>query len=329
MATFHLINKVHVFGRAFLPGTLIDDAVDPATAITDAGGRLYPSANATVAAAATIARDLSLRGQHEKSMGIMLAAASKADALGADTVTVANATATNQNATATNQNATATNQNATATNQAEQRSNHVRYSNPPAADLVSIVAALDPVADGALTIAAQPVVPCKVQVRIVDGDSSISAGTVALNGVGPSGEALPEQVIPLTGGTQTVVSDLAYATISATVAGVAGAAAGDTISIGASAHLGLPRDHTPLGGALTVYKASADDADEAIGTVDSTAGTISPTTAPNGTHDYDFWYRWSQTVVQDAHTHVQDAHTHVQDAHTHVQDAHGHTATIS
>jgi hypothetical protein len=295
MNTYFLINKVRVAGRAYLPGTLIDDAVDPATAITDAGGRLYASANPTVATAAVIAQQLSLRGQHEQATGIMLAAASKADALGADTASAANATPLIDAATATNV--------------AEERCGHVRYTNVPAADLVSIVAALDPIADGALTIAAQPVVPCKLQVRIVDANNSVT-GDVVLVGVGPSGEAVG-QTIPLTGGTRTVTTTQAYATLtSATVSGVAGAAAGDTIGIGASAAIGLPRQHTPAGGNLTVYKASANDANEAVGTVDATAGTIVPTTAPNGTNDYDFWYRYALTPTQNSHTHTQAAHTH-------------------
>ena len=310
MSTTYLINRVRVGTRTYLPGVLIDDAVDPATAITDAGGRLYASSNPTVAAAASLAQSLSLRGQHDQALGIMLAAASQADALGADTATAANATPAIVNATATNQNATAV-------NLAEQRSNHVRYTNVPAADLVSIVATLDPVADGALVLASQPVVPCKLQIRIIDGDSSISAGTVDLVGVGPSGEGVT-QSIPLTGGTQTVTTAGAYATLtSATVVGVVGAAAGDSISIGASAHLGLPGARSPVAAGYVVYKSNVDDANEAVGTVDATAGTISPTTAPNGVHEYDFWYRYSLTVGQLAHTHVQDAHGHTQAAHTH------------
>jgi len=145
MSTFFLVNKVRLGVRTLLPGAPINDAVDDTAAIEAAGGRLYPSANATVAAAAALAQSLALRGQHDQAAGIMLAAASKADALGADTATADNATPAIVNATATNQNTTAE-------NLAEQRSGHVRYTNPPAADLVSIVTTLDPVADGALVL---------------------------------------------------------------------------------------------------------------------------------------------------------------------------------
>lgn len=170
---------------------------------------------------------------------------------------------------------------------------HVRYENVPAADLTSVVAALDPVANGALTIAAQPKFPCKLQVRLVDANGSISAGTVTLVGVGVNGQAVT-QTIALTGGTATTTTTDVYATLtSATVASIAGAAAGDTIGIGPSSALGLP---AVVGfTSLSVFKSCANETNEAVGTVDATAGSIVPTTAPDGTVDFDFWYKFSVT----------------------------------
>lgn len=167
---------------------------------------------------------------------------------------------------------------------------HVRYEAPIAADLVTNVADVL-LANGALTIAAQPDFPRKLQVRITDANSSITAGTVTLVGVGVRGQAIT-QVIPLAGGTRTVTTDDAFATLtSATVAGLAGHGAGDNIGIGPSAALGLP---VPQGTtAVTVFKSNVSNANEAIGTVDSVAGTIIPTSAPNGTRTYDFWFRYS------------------------------------
>lgn len=259
MTQFFLINRTQLNVRSLLPGAVIDDAQEDVAAIRAAGGRLYVSSNTVIAEAAAIAQQLSLRGQHANAAGIMLAAAAKADVV-------------------------------------QTRSGHVRVTNPPAADLVSIKAAAD-VANGAITIAAQPVVPCKLQVRIVDANSSITAGTLALVGVGPSGEAVT-QSIPLTGGTQTVITERAYATLtSGTVSGLAGAAVGDTLGIGVSAHLGLPAMASPPPSNFAVYKANADDVAEAVGTVDSEAGTISPTTAPDGAHDYDFWFTYDIEAI--------------------------------
>lgn len=166
---------------------------------------------------------------------------------------------------------------------------HVRYEAPIAGDLVTIVADVG-LANGALTIAAQPDVPRKLQVRITDANSSISAGTVTLVGVGARGQAV-SQVIALAGGTRTVTTDEAFATLtSATVASLAGAATGDNIGIGPSNALGLP---VPQGARdVAVHKANVANANEAVGTVDATAGTIVPTTAPNGTRVFDFWFTY-------------------------------------
>jgi hypothetical protein len=169
-------------------------------------------------------------------------------------------------------------------------SGSVRLTAPIAAELISIVADVS-LAAGALTIAAQPDYPRKLQVRITDANSSITAGTVTLVGLGASGQAVT-QVIPLTGGTATVVSADAYSHLtSATVAALAGNAAADHVSIGVGAAFGLPAVQGATG--FAVHKANADNADEAVGTVDAVAGTLAPTTAANATHNYTFFYSYN------------------------------------
>jgi hypothetical protein len=180
---------------------------------------------------------------------------------------------------------------------------HVHYEGPIAADLVTIVAAAN-AALGACSIAAQPDFPRKLQVRIVDANGSISAGILTLVGVGARGQAVT-QAIPLTGGTQTVTTADAYATLtSATITALVGAAAGDTVGIGPANDLGLPGPKSLTPSLFAVYKSCADNANETVGTVDATAGTIAPTTAPNGSHRYDFWFNFSYQPVQAAHTHA-------------------------
>lgn len=185
---------------------------------------------------------------------------------------------------------------------------HVHYEAPIAAELVTIKAAAD-VANGAVTIAAQPDFPRKLQVRIVDGDSSITAGTLTLVGVGASGQAVT-QTIALTGGTQTVITTDAYATLtSGTVANLAGAAAGDTLGIGVGAALALPATYSPTPGSFSVFKSDVNNANEAVGTVDEVAGTISPTSAANASRTFDFWYTYKitsqPTITMAAHVHYE------------------------
>ena len=178
---------------------------------------------------------------------------------------------------------------------ASQLNGFVRYEAPIAAELISIVAALDPVANVTLTIAAQPDYPRKLQIDLVDANSSISAGVVTLIGVGVHGQAVT-QAVPLTGGSATTITTHAYATLtSAIVTGLVGAAAGDTISIGVGAALGLPGPYALTPSAFTVYKSNLANANEAVGTVDATNATIIPTTAPDGSRNFSFWYRYTYT----------------------------------
>lgn len=171
---------------------------------------------------------------------------------------------------------------------------YVYYTAPAAADLVSVVAAILP-ANGALTLVANSIdYPRKLQVRIVDADTSILTGTVALVGTGSSGEAVSES-ITMVGGTATTVTKWAYAALtSATVVAVTGQGAGDTVGIGLGAPLGLPRGTDPtLAHTLTVSKEDVNNVNEAVGTVDSTAGTVSPTSAPNAAKNFGFWYNYT------------------------------------
>lgn len=191
---------------------------------------------------------------------------------------------------------------------------YVRYTDAVASELTSIVADVL-LANGALTIAGQPKVPCKLNVRITDANGSISAGTVTIVGVGARGQALSEQVT-LTGGTATKVTSAAFATVtSATVAGLAGNAAGDNLSIGQSAALGLPCPATAT--AVTVFKVIVDGNTDAVGTVDATAGTMIPTTAPNGMRQYSIWFAYTLTPVSPSHSHLGPEHSHIAPAHNH------------
>lgn len=175
-----------------------------------------------------------------------------------------------------------------------QHSGQVTFAAPVAPDLVSIVADVL-LANGAQTIAAQPAAPCKLRVRITDGDSSISAGTLTLVGVNARGQAVT-QVINLAGGTRTVVTNDAYAVLtSATVAGLAGNAAGDNVGIGQSAALGLPLPPSGVSG-IGVFRAEFDGAPETGGTVDSAAGTYTPAGSPDGTKPVTVWFNYSTGV---------------------------------
>jgi len=168
------------------------------------------------------------------------------------------------------------------------------------ADLVSVVNAVLP-SNVALTLALQPDVARKLQVRIVTGST---AGTLTLVGVDQNGNAATQAIdISTSGGTRTVITDKAYATLtSATVSGGSGFAG--TVGIGLGAALGVPTNKSPACTAFAVYKAQVNGLDETVGTVDATAFTIIPTTAPDAAHSYAFWYNFTVTPTSPTHNHA-------------------------
>lgn len=176
----------------------------------------------------------------------------------------------------------------------------VQSANAAACTIVTDVLA----ANGAQTIAAQPGTPRKLLLFITDANASISAGTLDIVGVDPSGTARTES-IALTGGTASKTSTWAYATLtSATVTGLAGQGAGDNIALGVSNALGLVGCKTPASSAFAVFKVVVDGANDVVGTVDATAGTLTPTTAPNGSRVFLIFCTFAVTTTQNTHTHT-------------------------
>ena len=260
MTTYYAILTRNMGALTIKSGKYVDDAIIDTTSYLSAGGMLIASTDALVAAAAAIATAMWKKGKGATECDALMLAAYQASIAAYenshDTMVL---------------------------------SGYAAFYNPLLAELISIFGDAS-MAGGALALVAnKPNVPCKLQVRLTC-IGGISAGVVTLVGVGADGSAIT-QAIPLTGTTRTVVTDEAYATLtSATITGMVGNVAGDHISIGVAADLGLP---IPKGAtSVTVHKATCDYANEAVGTVDATARTVAPTTAANGAHDYEFWYRY-------------------------------------
>jgi hypothetical protein len=204
---------------------------------------------------------------------------------------------------------------------------HASCVNPKAAELISIVNTVD-CAPGAQILLLQPDYPRKLQLRMIEGGAAITVGTCTLVGVAIDGTAVT-QVIDITGGTKTVVTDAVYATLtSATVSAITGGGAGTTISLGLGAALGLPIPSTAT--SVSVTKTCVDSLNETVVGVDATARAVAPTSAANAARDYDFYFKYVITGTQSAHDHGTNtgagaAHTHTQTAaHNHTQNAHTH-----
>ena len=214
---------------------------------------------------------------------------------------------------------------------------HVGVPVPLAADapasVATLMAAVLP-ADGAQIVAVQPDVPRKIQVEVLLGPST--TGDVTVAGLDPSGAVITETFS--IAAIALLKSAKAYSKITAiTMANVTGAAG--TVGIGPAIDLGVPLSQVPAGSGVVVFKAACDGADEAVGVVDAAAGTIAPTTAPNGVHDYDFWYTYSVTptapatgsattgVTVGASASAASGVTVADSGHSHTQSSHGHTIT--
>lgn len=281
MATYYLINNVRVGTIRMYAGALIDSVQDDVSAIQASGGVLVDSSEPTVAAAAEIAQAMRRAGADPNQLeSVMLAARNQS----LDTVG----------------NATATNQNATAVNQSTRDTRHERIVNPE-----PNVVSYGTLADDATSAnaSAQPNRPTTLRVSFASG---YDGGDVTVHGSAPDGTVVEET---FTAGSGTVeVGTKVFALLDATGSFTAdGSGTGSELAtVVAGDDIGLACRNA------TVVKVTEDDVDaaftQAAGQI--TEGSFTPTTAKDGTVDYDVWYTVDHTHTQDAHSHTQDAHSH-------------------
>src|ERR1017187_7594322 len=116
---------------------------------------------------------------------------------------------------------------------------------PLPADLVSIVSAATP-ANGALSIAAQPVHARKLQVQAHVGTTTttaITAGVVNISGMDQDNNAVSEAISVIANASTTFKSAYAYSQITSfTLSGyvASGSGTGNTIGVGVSNDFGIP-----------------------------------------------------------------------------------------
>lgn len=180
-----------------------------------------------------------------------------------------------------------------------QSTDSVIYNAPLASELVAVVAAAAPTSGTPMTIAAQVAYACKLNVRGVY--SGAVANLVAnLVGIDGRGNTITETINLAAASSTTFVTVNAYSKLTS-ITPVGTVTNVTTLGVGHSAALAIPM--SPVFTDLVVYKegvsatAGAITADEAVGTVDTVAGTIIPTTAPNGTKSFTFWFGWNSPTL--------------------------------
>lgn len=178
-----------------------------------------------------------------------------------------------------------------------QNSGMAYFNSPPVGtDLTSIVAAAAPTSGTPMTIAAQPKLAAKLNVRGVYS-GAVAGLVVNLVGIDGRGNAVSESVNVAGASSTTFVTANAYAKVTS-VTPVGTVTNVTTIGVGLSTALALPMSAAFVD--LVVYKevtatagTAATLADETVGTVDTVAGTIAPTTAADGTKCFYFYYTWT------------------------------------
>lgn len=163
---------------------------------------------------------------------------------------------------------------------------------PRAATAARIVASTS-LANGTIAIANQPDYPRLGALRVDPGTSAITAGTAALvytaNDGTPQTDSLTLVAAASTPTTQNTSKGVLHLA-SITIAGLAGGTS-PLVQVNDTNILSLMVQQGAAD--FTIIKENVDGADEAIGTVTSSAFSVAPTTVPNGTHTYGFGYSFN------------------------------------
>lgn len=143
---------------------------------------------------------------------------------------------------------------------------------PLAADTNHFFVAVEPIAGTwvAVTIANQADVARNITFGIVDANSSITAATLEVTGTDSQGRALQETISTSTAGTQTVVGERCFATVTSARYIVSGVVTGgaDTVQGGYGDILGLPLAIANI----SDVKNRRQDANSAVGTLSIPTG---------------------------------------------------------
>lgn len=145
-------------------------------------------------------------------------------------------------------------------------------------------------ADKSLTVAAQPAYARNITLTFVDGDTSISAGTVTIVGTDIRGDAVTEVITGIvTATTLSYAGDVAFRTItSITVSGFTGATqTNDTIKVGCGDIYGLTCELYATADVLQVIETGVDST---AYTVDTTYNTVDFDDVADASSHYSIMY---------------------------------------
>jgi hypothetical protein len=167
------------------------------------------------------------------------------------------------------------------------------YTTPiaPAAAGVGAIVASGALSNGTVAVTAQPDVPRAVTVEVGTGTAAISAGSAAVTYTGNDGLVGTDTFSLVCGASSGVTQFLSRGCVTISTITVSGVAGGTSpwLRMSRTAALSVP---VPPQSVDVVFTREYDSgATIALGTPSSTIlGTITPTTAPNGTVTYSWLY---------------------------------------
>lgn len=272
---YYLMNCVTVGARRLWPGTVIDDLQVDARKVVDAGGLLVPASAPGMADAAAAATAIKVRGGSiDEATAVMAGAYVQRH----DKVVAATASCIVVRMPA-----------------------QCSWAAPAAASATALVNAA-PVVDGELVVSASPSpYPRRLQVSVVDADSSITGGTLVLEVQHPDG-LVAEHAVALQGGSRTIDGVAVGWLQSARIVDVAGADVANTVSIGFDGVLPLPVPSSASNVRLLMY--TEDGAIEPPPEVDQASASFVPLTAPDGAVNFEAWFAYDLTIAQEPHSHA-------------------------
>ena len=175
------------------------------------------------------------------------------------------------------------------------RTQNIAYTLPlaPAAAAIAGIVSSGALSNGTLAITHQPDVMRPVNVEVGTGTTAITAGTVTVSYTGNDG-ALASDTLPLVCALSTAVTQglsRGVDTISSiTVAGLVGGTS-PWIRLSTTAAVSVPV--APGAIDFTVNREYDAGATIAVGTLATALASITPTTAPNATVTYSFFYTYT------------------------------------
>lgn len=148
-------------------------------------------------------------------------------------------------------------------------------------------------ANGTLSIANQPDVPRRGNVILNPGTTAVTAGNIAITYLANDGTNTTDNISGITAASQILTASTSKGIVTLTSAIITAVAGGTSPGVQIDDSNSLSVFVDPGFSSFTCIKETADNAGETVGTVASSAASITPTTTPNGTHTFGFGYTYN------------------------------------